>query len=175
MKKLTRHKNGKKRRGKCGTSLAKRTIAAPMGCSLFDSALPISSANRWAESWLGGKVVNSLTTRGFPSVIVPVLSNTTVLICASNVYSQSAHIGLPFPTFLACSNGSPPLIRMPFRAPTPVPTIMAVGVARPSEQGQAMDNTVIAYSKATRKIHSQCSTHIPSAECGKANLLACHF
>lgn len=70
-------------------------------------------------------------------------------------------------TFRACSNGSPPLMRMPFRAPTPVPTIMAVGVASPSEHGQAMDSTVIAYSKALRKMNSHCSTLIPSMGWGR--------
>ncbi len=37
----------------------------------------------------------------------------------------------------AASNGSPPLISTPFAAPTPVPTITAVGVARPSAHGHA--------------------------------------
>jgi hypothetical protein len=38
------------------------------------------------------------------------------------------------------SNTSPPLIRMPNDAATPVPTITAVGVARPSAHGQAITN-----------------------------------
>lgn len=50
----------------------------------------------------------------------------------------------------AISSGSPPLIRMPFCAPTPVPTITAVGVARPREQGQATDKTVMEAWKAKR-------------------------
>ena len=37
-----------------------------------------------------------------------------------------------------CSSVSPPLIRIPSSAPLPVPTMMAVGVASPSAQGQAM-------------------------------------
>ena len=36
---------------------------------------------------------------------------------------------------------SSPLINIPLIAPTPVPTITAVGVARPSAQGQAIANT----------------------------------
>jgi hypothetical protein len=36
---------------------------------------------------------------------------------------------------------SPFLIRMPRRAPTPMPTMIAVGVAKPSEHGQAMSST----------------------------------
>ena len=47
-------------------------------------------------------------------------------------------------TLCAFSSGSPPLIRMPFVAPTPVPTITAVGVAKPSAQGHAMHRTVVA-------------------------------
>src|SRR2546430_13674612 len=58
-------------------------------------------------------------TDGCPFVRVPVLSKTIVLI-------------LP-----ASSNWSPPLIRMPFSAPFPVPTSKAAGVAIPSAQGQA--------------------------------------
>lgn len=54
----------------------------------------------------------------------------------------------------AISSGSPPLIRIPFWAPTPVPTMTAVGVASPSEQGQAMDRTVMEAWKAKRTITS---------------------
>ncbi len=42
------------------------------------------------------------------------------------------------------SSTSGPLIRMPSWAPRPVPTISAVGVARPSAHGQAMINTATA-------------------------------
>src|SRR5207244_10652859 len=62
-------------------------------------------------------------TDGCPFVRVPVLSKIIVLI-------------LP-----ASSNWSPPLIRMPFSAPFPVPTSKAAGVAIPSAQGQAMITT----------------------------------
>lgn len=41
------------------------------------------------------------------------------------------------------------MIRMPLLAPTPVPTITAVGVAKPRLHGHAIANTVIAASKAT--------------------------
>lgn len=54
----------------------------------------------------------------------------------------------------AISSGSPPLIRIPFCAPTPVPTITAVGVASPKEQGQAMARTVMEASKAKRTMTS---------------------
>ena len=64
-------------------------------------------------------------TSGLPFVSVPVLSKTMVL------------------TLQAISNGSPPLIRMPFSAALPVPTIRAVGVANPSAHGQAMTITAV--------------------------------
>ena len=65
-------------------------------------------------------------TLGLPSVTVPVLSSTTVF------------------TVCAVSSASADLIRMPFSAPLPVPTMMAVGVASPSAQGQEITSTAIA-------------------------------
>ena len=38
----------------------------------------------------------------------------------------------------AVSNASPDLMRIPFSAPFPVPTMMATGVARPSAQGLSL-------------------------------------
>jgi hypothetical protein len=71
---------------------------------------------------------SAATRRGRPSVSVPVLSKaTTSMRCASSSASAS-------------------LIRMPWRAATPVPAMMAVGVARPSAQGQAMTSTATAFS-----------------------------
>ena len=68
--------------------------------------------------------------RTFPVVNVPVLSNaTTVTACASSSASAS-------------------LIRMPWRAATPVPAISVVGVARPSAQGQAITSTATAWISA---------------------------
>ena len=80
-------------------------------------------------------------TFGFPSVTVPVLSSATICI---------------FPAF---SRDSLVLKRMPFFAPTPLPTIMATGVASPSAQGQEMTRTQMAYSNAfamgaPRSIHT---------------------
>ncbi len=71
-------------------------------------------------------VAMTCVTLGRPSVSVPVLSNITTSI------------------FSPRSRASPFLIRMPRRAPRPVPTMMAVGVASPSEQGQAMTSTATA-------------------------------
>ena len=67
-------------------------------------------------------------TWGFPSVMVPVLSNTIAS------------------TFRAISRLSASLIRMPHSAPFPMPTMIAVGVANPNAQGQAIINTVTAAS-----------------------------
>lgn len=65
-----------------------------------------------------------------PVVTVPVLSSTMVSI--RRVVSRT----------------SGPLMRMPSCAPRPVPTISAVGVARPSAHGQAMISTATAAVKA---------------------------
>lgn len=64
-------------------------------------------------------------TCGYPEVNVPVLSNTTIVI--DDIFSKT----------------SPPLIRIPYVAATPVPTITAVGVASPRAQGQAMTKVEI--------------------------------
>lgn len=46
------------------------------------------------------------------------------------------------------------MMRTPFWAATPVPTITAVGVASPKEHGQAMQSTVMDVWKANRMITS---------------------
>ena len=61
-----------------------------------------------------------------PEVKVPVLSKITVEM---------------FPAF---SRDSASLKRMPLAAPFPVPTVTAVGVARPKAQGQEIIRTEIA-------------------------------
>ena len=68
-----------------------------------------------------------------PVVTVPVLSSTTVSTRAGGL----EHLG--------------PLIRMPSWAPRPVPTISAVGVARPRAQGQAMTRTATAAVNGRRR------------------------
>ena len=77
-------------------------------------------------------------TTGLPSVIVPVLSSTTVS------------------TRCAVSSASPDLIRMPFSAPFPVPTMIATGVASPSAHGQEITSTAIA-------LESAASTPVPQS------------
>jgi hypothetical protein len=69
-------------------------------------------------------------TWGVPEVSVPVLSNTTVVI--DDIFSRT----------------SPPFIRIPYDAAIPVPTITAVGVARPRAHGQAITNVDIPKLKA---------------------------
>ena len=48
----------------------------------------------------------------------------------------------------ACSSTSPPLKSMPSCAPTPEPTITAVGVARPSAHGHATTRVAAPNMKA---------------------------
>ncbi len=71
------------------------------------------------------------TTRMRPSVTVPVLSSTIAVIRR------------------VCSSTSGPLISTPSCAPRPVPTMSAVGVARPSAHGQAMISTATAAVNAS--------------------------
>lgn len=56
-------------------------------------------------------------TFGAPSVTVPVLSRITVFTCP------------------VCSSAAAVLKRMPFLAPTPLPTMIATGVASPARRG----------------------------------------
>eukprot|EP01137_Pigoraptor_chileana_P013689 Opistho-2@67492 len=140
---------------------AKAATATPTGCSLHSSAAPTISKKRRRRAFsdcarssvahssgLSGiispptpmetvipssaKSLHSVTC-GFPAVSVPVLSNTTIV------------------TLCARSSGSPPLMSMPFLAPTPVPTITAVGVARPRAHGHAITSIEIANKSECRK------------------------
>src|SRR3989338_5982132 len=63
---------------------------------------------------------DTLVTSGLPLVMVPVLSTTTIS------------------TLWSFSNVAASLIKIPSFAPLPTPTIIAVGVASPSAQGQAI-------------------------------------
>ena len=67
---------------------------------------------------------------------VPVLSNTIVF--TSFIFSRI----------------SPPFIRIPNLAAIPVPTITAVGVARPSAHGQAITSVEIPKLKAKPNLGS---------------------
>lgn len=77
-------------------------------------------------------------TAGVPLVMVPVLSNMIAF------------------TLWAFSKGSAPLIRIPLVAPTPVPTMTAVGVARPRAHGQAIASTLRAQRKTNWRMISAC-------------------
>ena len=67
--------------------------------------------------------------RGLPSVKVPVLSTTSVSTLSKR------------------SSASAFLISTPARAPRPTPTMIDIGVASPSAQGQAMISTDTAASR----------------------------
>ena len=72
----------------------------------------------------------TVTRRGLPSVSVPVLSTTSVVICSSS------------------SSASAFLNSTPASAPRPVPTMIDIGVASPSAHGHAMMRTAIALTSA---------------------------
>ena len=108
-------------------SLATLRIACASGCSLPRSALAASRSSAFSSKPSAGTIP---TTFGLPSVSVPVLSITSVSMRSS----RSS----------ACASR----IRMPECAPRPTPTMIDIGVARPSAQGQAMINTVTAATSA---------------------------
>jgi hypothetical protein len=101
-------------------SLAEAVMAAASGCSLDRSRL--AASDRTVASSIPGAAI-TVVTRGLPSVSVPVLSTTSVS------------------TFSNRSSASAFLIRTPAVAPLPTPTMMDMGVASPSAQGQAMIRT----------------------------------
>ena len=70
------------------------------------------------------------SSRGFPSVSVPVLSTTTVVTFPISSIASALRMSIP-----AC-------------APRPTPTMIDIGVARPSAHGQAMMSTATALTSA---------------------------
>ncbi len=114
---------------------ASSTMAAPRGCSEGFSRLAATQSS--SSAVVEPKGYRSVTL-GLPWVTVPVLSKTTV-VTERRVSSPSAD-----------------LMRMPYSAPFPVPTMMATGVARPRAQGQEMTSTATAEVRA-------CSTLWPVA------------
>ena len=107
------------------------TTAFASGCSLPTCKLAASSNTASASTLASVDTARHNSNCGWPEVRVPVLSKATVL------------------TACARSSASASLIRMPCCAATPVPTIIAVGVARPSAHGQAITNTATALSIAS--------------------------
>ena len=126
------------------------TIAFASGCSLdashrykmvtnssklsFSYFLYTSGSSRAGLNFYSTSI-RSLT-EGVPAVSVPVLSKTTVV--------------MP----LIFSRTSPPLIRQPKEAAIPVPTITAVGVAKPKAHGQAI--TKVETPKLNAKTNLVC-------------------
>ena len=108
-------------------SRAAATIAAATGCSEAASTAAARASSASASSPASASTACTLM---WPVVTVPVLSSTTV----SMLPTVSSTCGA--------------LIRTPSCAPRPVPTRIAVGVARPSAQGQAMISTATAAVKA---------------------------
>ncbi len=120
----------------CSTS---SKIASAKGCSEFCSKLP-AICNKSTASPSQTKSI----TFGFPSVIVPVLSSTTV--------------------FTKCNNSrlSADLIKIPFSADFPVPTIIATGVAKPKAHGHEITRTAILILKANSKLWPCSNQTIPA-------------
>src|SRR3989344_3422420 len=97
------------------------SMACASGCSDLFSRLAARDNTSFSSS--AELSTAQSVTSGCPLVIVPVLSNTTAV------------------TLLKSSRLSASLIKTPFSAPLPTPTIIAVGVASPSAQGQAITST----------------------------------
>jgi hypothetical protein len=105
---------------------APATIAVAIGCSESCST-PATSASASA-SFMPSQAKS--VSAGLPSVSVPVLSTTTVSILRM------------------CSMASELRNRMPMVAPRPMATVIEIGVASPTAQGQAMISTATELSSA---------------------------
>ena len=103
------------------------TIAFANGCSLFFSSENAVSKSSCSLIPSTGRIS---VTFGWPVVIVPVLSKATIS------------------TLPASSKDTAVLNKIPFFAPTPLPTIIATGVARPNAQGQLITRTEIPLARA---------------------------
>ena len=106
---------------------APATIARARGCSLCCSTL--AAKRRRSVSLIDPTGRHSVSV-GRPAVSVPVLSTTTVS------------------TFSSRSSTSAFFTSTPSRAPRPMPTMIDIGVASPSAQGQAMISTATALTSA---------------------------
>lgn len=95
------------------------------------------------------------TLSGKSVQLLEYMSTAMIYIAGNQMLLTRCCVPPPAPdnacTLCAASKAAPPLIRTPFLAPTPVPTITAVGVARPKAQGQATTVTATAESSAKRK------------------------
>ena len=106
-------------------------MARASGCSEADSSVTASCSSVASSSPVAG---STSVTAGSPRVRVPVLSSTRTL------------------SFSAASRASALRIRIPAFAARPMPTISAVGVARPSAQGHAITSTATAGTSAPSKV-----------------------
>ena len=113
-------------------------IASASGCSEPFSTLA-ARANTSFSLYPSAGIIS--VTSGCPLVIVPVLSKTITL------------------TSLRVCMASPRLIRMPFSAPIPLPTMSTVGVANPRAQGQAITSVATIANIASETTPSVGSTH----------------
>ncbi len=111
-------------------SSAAASTAVASGCSLPRSAAATSRSSPSSSRSPAPSNSTTSVTLGLPSVMVPVLSSTTVS------------------SLCAVSSALPSRMSTPFSAPLPVPTMMAVGVARPRAQGHAMTSTATKLSSA---------------------------
>ena len=114
-----------------GSSMPRSAAAATMACA-SGCSLRLLDAGGEAQHVLLVEAVrrrSTATTFGLPSVSVPVLSITSVS------------------TFSMRSSASAFLISTPACAPRPTPTMIDIGVASPSAQGQAMISTVTAATR----------------------------
>ena len=106
------------------------TTASARGCSEFFSAEAASIKSSLSST---PKTTISVTS-GLPTVRVPVLSKATA-------FSLSA-----------ASRASPLFMRIPSSAPLPIPTVTAVGVAKPRAHGHAITNTDIRAVREKRSV-----------------------
>ena len=113
-------------------------MALASGCSLPFSRLATNDNNSSSFMPSTGKTEVNV---GRPSVNVPVLSITRTSIFSIN------------------SRLSAFLIKIPAAAPRPVPTIIDIGVAKPSAHGQAIIRTATAFTIAKARRGS--GPHIP--------------
>ena len=118
-------------------------IARASGCS---DPFSTAAASSNTCSGMRPSAATISTTRGSPIVKVPVLSKITTL------------------SFVASSSADAFLNRMPRLAPSPVPTMTAIGVASPSASGQAITKTVIVRVTANSNvspIHQNQTANVP--------------
>ncbi len=102
-------------------------MAAPRGCWEGSSRAAASSSSSGSDISPAGIIS---VTLGSPEVMVPVLSRTTISVRP------------------AVSRETAVLNSMPFLAPSPLPTMMATGVASPRAQGQLITSTDIPRARA---------------------------